>query len=261
MEGDLTENYATKIDGYKRYKCELCDYMASQKKDMSDHLLRKKHRENYKNKQNVIIPATAPIQIIQPINENINLVINSITGSPPKTKLKGKTFLSTNCADSIKIDTTLPYLDHYARTLNITEQDISKWRTSDTNQLILHYFNNIIKKIGINDFPIRCVDKSRKRFYYNDLNVGWTEDILNEQTLKFVRHIIGNINLTAINLYHSNDLDIKLEMLNEIIMKHTFWSLPCDSLEETINKSQKKADHEKSECLYVLSEILKVDDE
>ena len=208
MENDLVDNYAIQLNGYKRYKCELCDYITSQKKDISEHILRKKHRENYKIKHNITLkttPTPPPILIKSttpiPINDNdnnINLVISSIGSSPPKNKLKGKTFLSMYCNEAIKIDTSLPYLDHFVRNLELNDNDISKFRCFETNEYLLYFFNKLIKEFGINNLPIRCVDKNRKRFFYNDFNIGWTEDILNEQTLKFIRHIISISNMTLI---------------------------------------------------------------
>ena len=49
MNGDSIENYIIYIEGYKHYKCDLCLYKTHQKKDIMDHLCRKKHIYNFKN--------------------------------------------------------------------------------------------------------------------------------------------------------------------------------------------------------------------
>ena len=55
------------------------------------------------------------------------------------------------------------------------------------NEFLVYIFLKLIKKEGgINNFFLRCVDTNRKRFFYNDANVGWTEDLMNSVTICLV---------------------------------------------------------------------------
>jgi len=58
MEGDKVENYSVLVEGYKCYRCELCKYIATQKKHMADHLLTKKHKLAFETKSNSIADIT-----------------------------------------------------------------------------------------------------------------------------------------------------------------------------------------------------------
>ena len=52
MEGDKVENYAVLVEGFKCYKCELCDYLASQKSNIQSHMNGKAHKIKFETKSN-----------------------------------------------------------------------------------------------------------------------------------------------------------------------------------------------------------------
>lgn len=256
---DSIENYSMRIDGYKRYKCEMCDYLAKQKKDMADHLLSKKHKINIETigVTTCVADKSIPIPIKE---ENIILTVNTPPtcfaekNSPPKTQLKGKTFLTTYCADAVKLDVSLPFDDRYARHIDFDDQDWGFFHTQNPNQFLLHIFMKLIKKEGgINKFFFRCADSSRKRFYYNDHNVGWTEDMLDLQLITFIRDLLTK--------YILNFLKPKAgETILARAMIYSLWGRTYESIEDSRNKSKKRADQEISECLDVLSRLLEIND-
>ena len=247
MEGDSIEKYIIRIDGKKKYKCELCNYLASQKSNIESHINGKTHRSKFE---------TAPKSIPIPVNkENIILTVNTPPkNSPPKTQLKGKTFLSTYCADALKLDVSLPFNDRYARHIDFDDEDWGFFHTQNPNQFLLHIFMKLIKKEGgINKFFFRCADSSRKRFYYNDHNVGWTEDMLDLQLITFIRDLLTK--------YILNFLKPKAgETILARAMLYSLWGRTYESMEDSRNKSKKRADQEISECLDVLSRLLEIND-
>lgn len=252
---DCIDNYTLRIDGYKRYKCEICDYLGKQRKDMADHILGKKHKELFNKKSAVSIPIPIPVK-----EENINLII-SPKNSPPKNKLKGKTFLSTYCADALKLDISLPYLERYGRQVVYDNDDIQKWGYMKANEFLVHIFLKLIKKEGgINNFFLRCVDTNRKRFFYNDANVGWTEDLMNSVTICLIRQLLSNLNGTAIDHYkklgHSPS-----EKNNERCMLFMLWGRDRESMEESVYKSKKEGERELNEGLTLLSKLLQVEED
>lgn len=253
MEGDNCDNYVIRVDGKKKYKCELCDYIASQKSHIELHLNGKGHRSKYTESKSKSIPI--PVK-----EENINLII-SPKNSPPKNKLKGKTFLSTYCADALKLDTSLPYLQRYGRQVVYDNDDIQKWGYMKANEFLVHIFLKLIKKEGgINNFFLRCVDTNRKRFFYNDANVGWTEDLMNSVTICLIRQLLSNLNGTAHNYY--KDLGYKAsEKHNERCFVFMLWGFERESMEESVYKSKKEAERELNEGLTLLSKLLQVEED
>ena len=253
MEGDNCDNYIIRVDGKKKYKCELCDYIANQKSHIELHLNGKGHRSKYTGSKSKSIPI--PVK-----EENINLII-SPKNSPPKNKLKGKTFLSTYCADALKLDISLPYLERYGRQVVYDNEDIQKWGYMKANEFLVYIFLKLIKKEGgINKFFLRCVDTNRKRFFYNDQNVGWTEDLMNSVTICLVRQLFSNLNTTAHNYY--KDLGYKAsEKHNERCFVFMLWGFERESMEESVYKSKKEAERELNEGLTLLSKLLQVEEE
>ena len=252
MEGDSIENYIIRIDGKKKYKCELCDYLATQKSHIESHLNGKGHRTKFETK-----PKSIPI----PVNkENINMIITCSAdntppkNSPPKTGLKGKTFLSTYCADALKLDVSLPFNDRYARHIDFDDEDWGFFHTQNPNQFLLHIFMKLIKKEGgINKFFFRCTDSSRKRFYYNDHNVGWTEDMLDLQLITFIRDLLAKYILKFLKPKAG-------ETILARAMLYSLWGRTYESIEDSRNKSKKRADQEISECLDFLFRLLEIND-
>lgn len=265
MDGDLIKNYLIYVDGYKRYRCEMCDYVATQKTHIIYHLCSKKHMENLKSKlpnkeieilNPIIYEPSIPIKI-----NNIKIVEEPVINSPPKNKLKGKTFLTSYCCNALTIDTSLSSMEHWIRNIDITDDDKDKWQIKTPNDFILYFFMKLIKEIGINNFPFRCVDNSRKRFYYNDAVMGWIEDIGNIEIIKLIKNLFCSVNLNSIQLYNAGYLEMELERLNEIILIYSFWGESRVSVEETLNKTSKRAEIEKVEALNVLSQLLRINDD
>lgn len=262
MEGDSVENYALKIDGYKRYRCDSCDYIALQKKVMSDHLCSKKHRDNLKIKSS--IPVIMKVAISEPIQIINNNIINEerINNSPPKNKLKGKTYLSKNCSNALSIDTSIHFLEHWGRQLELTVEDIEKRTANDPNQFILYYFMKLKNEIGINNFPFRCLDVNRRKIYYNDIATGWTEDIGHLQTLKLIRNIFSNTILTAAYYHKCNELNINQDDTTETNVKYIHWGYDRKSNQEpSQNKSKKQAEQEIIEALDFICQLFQVEEE
>ena len=250
MEGDKVENYIIRIDGKKKYKCEICDYITERKSNIESHINGKTHRSKFE---------TAPKSIPIPIKEeNINLIINTPPkNSPPKTQLKGKTYLSTYCAEAIKLDASVPYMERYARKVVFDQEDLDCFAIKSPNQFLLHMFMKLIKKEGgLDKFFFRCVDTSRKRFYYHDHNVGWTEDMLDLELIKFIRDLIANYLQKFVNGGKSKAREETMARA----MLYTFWGREYESIEDCRNKGKKKADQEISECLDFLSRLLDIKD-
>ena len=253
MEGDNCDNYIIRVDGKKKYKCELCDYIANQKSHIEIHLNGKGHRSKYTESKSKSIPI--PIK-----EENINLII-SPKNSPPKNKLKGKTFLSTYCADAIKLDTSLHFLERYGRQIKYDMEDIEKWGYMKANEFLVHIFIKLIKKeSGINNFFLRCIDTNRKRFFYNDANVGWTEDLMNSVTISLVRDLFANLNCTAHDYYKSEGYGANEKHIERQFV-FMLWGRDRDSMEESVNKSKKEADRELNEGLTLLSKLLQLEED
>lgn len=252
MEGDNCDNYIVRIEGKKKYKCELCDYVASQKSHIETHLNGKGHRTKYIENKSKSIPI--PVK-----EENINLII-SPKNSPPKNKLKGKTFLSTYCADALKLDISLPYLERYGRQVIYDNDDIQKWGYMKPNEFIVHIFLKLIKNKGINNFFLRCVDVNRKRFFYNDANIGWTEDLMNSVTICLVRQLFSNLNGTALDYYKKLG-HRPSEKINERCMIFMLWGRDRESMEESFNKSIKEGERELNEGLTLLCKLLQIDED
>ena len=61
MEGDKVENYFIKIDGKKKYKCEICDYITERKSNIESHINGKGHRTKYETKSNYETSKSIPI--------------------------------------------------------------------------------------------------------------------------------------------------------------------------------------------------------
>tara|TARA_R110000868_G_scaffold118449_1_gene314104 strand:+ start:1254 stop:1661 length:408 start_codon:yes stop_codon:yes gene_type:complete len=109
MEGDKVQNYAVLVEGYKCYRCELCKYIASQKKHMADHLLTKKHKLAFETKNNSItdiLPDIADIikrkfkncedilkQIVEEKNQVYNIFQKKIKYSEENIDLVGDRLL------------------------------------------------------------------------------------------------------------------------------------------------------------------------
>ena len=297
MEEDKIEDYVIYANKYRRYRCDLCDYYTAQKKDLVEHLCSRRHRyfftlklKNNQPSQN--IPILSPIISSQNNNNNnnINLIIHdkkikeinkspspppphyndptpSPTPTPPpnkkyKPKLKGKTFLTTNCDDALTIDLKLPYLQNWGRQLIITIDDVVKWKSSSKpNDFLLYFFLKLTKEINLNNMPFRCLDVSRKKFFYHDVDLGWTEDIGNIQINKLINCIFANVDITAGQLIKDGEIEIEKEVLIHKKMTYILWGQARQSEEETINKSQKRADIEKNDGLEILARILQIDED
>jgi len=248
MEGDKVENYIIRIDGKKKYNCELCNYITERKSNIESHINGKTHRSKYETK-----PKSIPI----PVNKEENIIISVNTppkNSPPKTGLKGKTYLTTYCADALKLDVSLPFDDRYARHIDFDDEDWGFFSTQNPNQFLLHIFMKLIKKEGgINKFFFRCTDSSRKRFYYNDHNVGWTEDMLDLQLITFIRDLLAKYILKFLKPKAG-------ETILARAMLYSLWGRTYESIEDSRNKSKKRADQEISECLDFLSRLLEIND-
>ena len=177
--------------------------------------------------------------------------------SPPKGKLKGKTYLSSYCNNAVKIDTTtVPW----GRTFEITLDDIKRWIVMTPNQYIEYFFLKLIKEIGVDKFPFRCLDKARLKFYYNDINLGWIEDVGNAELHKLIRAVLGKTtHLGFVKRKTTYDIDdeITMENLTNVMYLYNCWALPVTSIQEPErNKTEGGAKKENVSALSFLADLL-----
>lgn len=222
-----SDDYLTVVDGKKSYSCDLCKYSTPQKSHMTVHLNGKKH-------------------------------LSMIENPTPKQTLKGKTLLLAHCKDAMKIDTTIADQNHWSRNIIITEEDYTRWGSHTPHDFIMYYFPRFVKSIGLEKFPYRCVDVARKRFYYNDVTEGWTDDLGSIQLVKFIKNLFCSLNLYGINMYHKGLASMCLDTLNKTCLEYSFWSYARESDEDMLKKSVKRATGEKGEVLETLASILQI---
>jgi hypothetical protein len=107
------------------------------------------------------------------------------------TKLSSKQYLNTNCKDAIKIDIT-PNTIRYGRMFEIDNEDLLHAYSHKINDYVFYIFKKLYMKVGKNNFPFRCSAVSRKKFYYNDVNEGWIEDIGHEAIFQFIHDFLAS---------------------------------------------------------------------
>ena len=180
-------------------------------------------------------------------------------------KIKGKTFLIKNCENAIKIDASLPRERRYFFNIDMDDDDCRKSLNSTPIQFLAHIIKQTIKEIGGKDnYPFRCTDKFRHKFYYNDNNVGWTEDILNEQLLIHMWSYFNNIALSTQDYIERNKLYTGDDRVDYIRHKrlYIYWTQDtCGSYGEGSDheKSRKTAQREKIETLNLFADLLDID--
>jgi hypothetical protein len=230
----------------KKYKCELCEYECIARHHMKKHIISNKHIQKSNS-----IPKSIPIEI--PIKQKNDSPKNS-----PNEKLKGKTFLSTLCSEATKYNVSLPFNERYEKQVIFDEEDLKKWGCLNPNDYLIHIFNKmILKEGGINNFFFRCVDENRKRFYYNDSNIGWTEDLLNFNLIRFIRNLFANLNHSAYVNYTNKGGKPNENFLNKQMI-YMFWGIERESSEDSINKSKKQASYELNEAIELLTRMLEI---
>ena len=246
---DNVENYLVLVDGKKTYTCSLCNFTTKRLPDMRSHLLAKKHITNLANKpaEPIMVPVRIAVAEEDPPKN-----------SPPKGKLKGKTYLSQYCTDAVKIDTTTTV--PWGRTFEITVDDIKRWIVMTPSQYIEYIFLKIIKEISVDKFPFRCLDKARLKFYYNDIDLGWIEDFCNIQINKLIRSVLGNSTYKASEMRRLTteiDDEITMETLTYVMYLYVCWALPVTSVQEpNRNKTDGGAKKENINALSYLAELL-----
>ena len=244
---DNVENYLVLVDGKKTYTCSLCEYTTKKISDMKTHISSKKHIAK------IITRPAEPISVPVRIPEVAEPLINT----PPKGILKGKTYLSKYCTDAVKIDTTnVPW----GRTFEITLDDIKRWIVMTPNQYIEYFFLKLIKEIGVDKFPFRCLDKARLKFYYNDINLGWIEDVGDAELHKLIRAVLGKTtHLGFVKRKTTYDIDdeITMENLTNVMYLYNCWALPVTSIQEPErNKTEGGAKKENVSALSYLADLL-----
>ena len=261
---DSVENYLVLVDGKKTYTCSFCEYTTKKISDMKTHISSKKHIIKITNR-----PATIPLVVggegaSPPIAVPVRIPVavggegaEPLINSPPKGKLKGKTYLSKYCIDAVKIDTTsIPW----GRTFEITLDDIKRWIVMTPNQYIEYFFLKLIKEIGVDKFPFRCLDKARLKFYYNDINLGWIEDLGNSQLHKLIRAVLGKTTVSANEKRKTTydiDDEITMENLTNVMYLYNCWALPVSSIQEPErNKTDGGAKKENVNALSFLADLL-----
>lgn len=256
---DNVENYLVLVDGKKTYTCSLCEYTTKKISDMKTHISSKKHITKITTR-----PGTIPLVVggegaSHPIAMPIRIAVaeDLPKNSPPKGKLKGKTYLSSYCNDAMKIDTTtVPW----GRTFEITLDDIKRWIVMTPNQYIEYFFLKLIKEIGVDKFPFRCLDKARLKFYYNDINLGWIEDVGNAELHKLIRAVLGKTtHLGFVKRKTTYDIDdeITMENLTNVMYLYNCWALPVTSIQEPErNKTEGGAKKENVSALNYLADLL-----
>ena len=78
---------------------------------------------------------------------------------------------------------------------------------------------------------------------------------------KLINCIFANVDITAGQLIKDGDIEIEKELLIHKKMTYILWGQPRQSEEETINKTQKRADIEKNEGLGTIAHILQIDED
>ena len=245
---DNVENYLVLVDGKKTYTCSLCNFTTKRLPDMRSHLLAKKHITNLANKpaEPIMVPVRIAVAEEDPPKN-----------SPPKNRIKGKTYLSQYCNDAVRIDTLgFPW----GRTFEITVDDIKRWIVMTPSQYIEYIFLKIIKQISVDKFPFRCLDKARLKFYYNDINLGWIEDLGNIETHKLIRSVLGKSTSTASEMRRLTteiDDEITMENLTYVMFLYNWWALPYSSVQEPErNKTEGGAKKENVSALNYLADLL-----
>jgi hypothetical protein len=107
------------------------------------------------------------------------------------TKLSSKQYLITNCKDAVKIDIT-PNTIRYGRMFEINNEDLLYAYSHKINDYVFYIFKKLYMKVGKNNFPFRCSAVSRKKFYYNDVNEGWIEDIGHGAIFQFIHDFLAS---------------------------------------------------------------------
>lgn len=249
---DFVETYAIKIDGKKCYKCSLCNYDTNRLSNIKTHIMSKNHLAKFEAK-----PAESlPITIVKPV-ERDNSFSESPKNTPDKPRMKGKTYLSQYCKESIKLDMKGT---NWGRSFDITLDDIKHFIQMQPSNYIEYFLIKLIRKITVDKFPFRCLDRNRNKFYYNDINDGWIEDLGNREIIKMIMAFLGNSILEAHKFYTTtdelNDL-INYESLTYVKMNYCFWGCERVSMQEpSQNKTEGGAKKEINNTLQFLGEIL-----
>lgn len=239
---------------------------------MVSHITRKKHKDFRRISGSPSLAHTTPAPMPAPTTP-----APPTTPPPPTTpigKMKGKTYLNKNCKDALVIDTTPK--THWARTFEITTDDLYRFTANEPNKFIMYYFMKLVKTHGRNMMPFRCTDINRKKFYYHDKDLGWVEDLCNTEIYKCIKMVFNIVVLAANKHFRAggwdNDDDeegstiptgnkMNLSQLNEIIVKNMFWGEARPSNDSYYAKSQTGADREKNEALEFLGELLRCGDD
>ena len=251
---DSVETYAIKIDGKKCYRCTLCDYDTNRLSNIKTHIISKNHLAKFEAKPVVSEPIEIPI--IKAI-ERDNSFSESPKNSPGKLRIKGKTYLLQYCSEAIKLDMKGI---NWGRSFEITLDDIKHFIVMLPNNYIEYFLIKLIRKITVDKFPFRCLDRSRNKFYYNDINDGWIEDLGNREIIKMIMAFLGNSILESHRLYTTtdelNDI-ISYESLAYVKMSYCFWGFERTSLQEpSQSKTEGGAKKEINNTLQFLGQIL-----
>ena len=245
------ESCAVLLEGRKWYRCDVCSHLAKQKKEMTDHLATKKHAKNLKEFEEKEASAVETVPVVVTGTETVETIT--------RPKMSGKSYLVNYCKDAIQMDRTAHYMTKFGRTYVFDDQDVNHYYMGTPTQFIVYLVIKIIKNMGVDKFPFRCVDVNRKRFFYNDAALGWTEDYGNLGLLLLVRELMMSIGCYINRLIKEELFIIDQEKRNEYSMAYIHWGHEIKSVHEELHKSPKRALNEKNEAITSLADILRVD--
>lgn len=185
---------------YTRYICKECDYTTSRKSSYDKHLLTKKHLQNTGLSAVQKLPKVAKLYVCENCDNEFqtrgglrkhkkkcNKKDNTITPEFAKEimKLAGTTnninkqinnnininvFLNEHCKDALNlsdfVDNIKVQLEDVLETHNLGSIE------DGTTNIILNQLNDI----SMNERPIHCSDKKRKKFYIKENDIWKKED-------------------------------------------------------------------------------------